>query len=434
MNILFIVHRIPYPPNKGDKIRSFNEIKYLSKKHNLYLAFLVDDVRDIAHIDELKKYCVDLDYDIINPRWQKIKSMPYLLTDKPLSVPYFYSRKLQEAIDSRLVESGIDTIICFSSPMAEYVFKSRQVELKRQNRLDRSNSKIKLIMDFVDVDSDKWGMYAAFRSFPFSIIYRREWRRLMSYEQMVGLVFDKSIFVSEKEVELFKSFCPDAHTLSIPNGVDLELFESLNQSKELNKLSQKKQSNQNRANILFMGAMDYFPNEDAVLYFSSEIWPCVRREMPRAKFYVVGGKPSRKVRMLPKKDPNIVVTGYVPDVRPYLKMADVFVAPLRIARGVQNKVLEAMAAGVPVVARPEAVQGIRGLNGCVKIEESNESFVLSILKILKTPQEKYKMASDSKRFILDNYDWEENLREMDNILSEESQPTKNKNGIITAHY
>jgi hypothetical protein len=138
MNILFIVHRIPYPPNKGDKIRSFNEIKYLSKNHNLYLAFLVDNRRDLAYLDELRKYCVAFDYDVISHPWQKMKSLPYLLTDKPLSVPYFYSNRLQDAVDKRLRKTRIDTIICFSSPMAEYIFKSRTLDVQSLRSFDRS--------------------------------------------------------------------------------------------------------------------------------------------------------------------------------------------------------------------------------------------------------------------------------------------------------
>jgi hypothetical protein len=206
MNILFIVHRIPYPPDKGDKIRSFHEIKYLSKNHNLYLAFLVDNRKDLAYLEELRKYCVAFDYDVISHRWQKIKSLPYLLTDKPLSVPYFYSNKLQDAIDKRLEKTSIDTIICFSSPMGEYIFKSRALNdqslrsFDHSARSNRSNDIYKsnisnvsnrhvrprLIMDFVDVDSDKWRMYAGFKSFPLSMIYKREWKKLMNFEKKIG--------------------------------------------------------------------------------------------------------------------------------------------------------------------------------------------------------------------------------------------------------
>lgn len=399
MNILFIVHRIPYPPNKGDKIRSFHEIRHLSKNHNLYLAFLIDNKDDLAYLEDLRQYCVAFDYDIINPKWKKFKTLPYLFTDKPLSIPYFYSKRLQMAVDRRIREDNIDTIICFSSPMAEYILKSKSLSLNLKS--------IKLIMDFVDVDSDKWKLYAGFNRFPSSVIYKREWKNLMKYEKKIGRTFDWSIFVSEKEVELFKSFCPEAHTVSIPNGVDFEFF---NLNLDLN-LDLKGPV------VLFTGAMDYFPNEDAILYFSSDIWPHVKEELPDAKFYIVGGRPSKKVKELSEKDPHIIVTGYVPDVRSYLSMADIFVAPLRIARGLQNKILEAMAAGVPVVARPEAVQGLSGYNGCIQVEQNDIEFALCIRNILKAPQTKQKIVHDALKFIQANHRWEENLKKWDNLLT-----------------
>jgi sugar transferase (PEP-CTERM/EpsH1 system associated) len=404
VNILFISHRIPYPPNKGDKIRSFHEIKYLSKMHTLYLAFLVDEAGDLAYVEELRRYCAGLDYDYINPLWQKIKAIPYLMTSKPLSLPYFYSKRLQNAVDKRLAENHIDAIICFSSPMAEYLFRSEVA------RLDE-NVRPKYIMDFVDVDSDKWRMYAGSCHFPRSAVYRREWKRLMEYERKIGEVFDWSIFVSEKEAELYEALCPESRCAVIPNGVDIDLYDI---------------NNHNRSNghesptILFIGAMDYFPNDDAVLYFSREVWPLVKKEMPLAKFYVIGGNPSKKVKTLSQKDKNIIVTGFVSDVRDYLKRADVFVAPLRVARGVQNKVLEAMAAGVPVVARPEAVQGLGNSNGCVKVAENNERFALSILKLIKVPHARHRMISDARRFIMENHHWEMNLSMWDNLLVKSS--------------
>ncbi len=410
MNILFLAHRIPYPPNKGDKIRSFNTIRYLSGKHDLYLAFIIDDEKDCAYLDDLRKYSLDLDYALIRPRRQNIKAVPYLLTNKPISVPHFYSRKLQEAIDRRLSTCRIDAIVCFSSAMAEYVFRSNSNFFKGT----QAPNGTKLIMDFVDMDSDKWRMYAGFSSFPFSHIFRREWKTLMSYERKIGTSFDRGVFVSEKEVELFKSFCPEAHAVSIPNGVDTDLF-LLNQACQTENSSDAPKG-QDQPNILFIGAMDYFPNEDAVLYFSSKIWPLVKKRLPQAKFYIVGRKPSAKVNRLSGADRNIIVTGGVPDVKPYLILADVFVAPLRIARGLQNKVLEAMASGVPVVASPEAMQGFNGGGKCIEVAESSESFVFSILKVLGDPQLRQRMVNDSRIFIMEHHNWEDNLKMWDHVL------------------
>jgi sugar transferase (PEP-CTERM/EpsH1 system associated) len=396
-----LAHRIPYPPNKGDKIRSFNEIKYLAERHRLSLAFLIDEEKDLAHIDELRKYCSDLDYEMIKAPWQKLKSIPCLLTKKPLSVSYFYSKKLQERIDRRLIESKIDAVICFSSPMAEYIFKSKALNV----RISRPPL---LIMDFVDVDSDKWRMYAGFNKFPLSVIYNREWKTLMRYEHRVDSVFDHSIFVSKEEVDLFKSFCTKSMAVSIPNGVDHEFYRDV-------KIKQAKRLT-NWKHILFMGAMDYFPNEDAVLYFSREIWPYVKKQIGKVKFYIVGGGLSRKIKRLSENEPDIVLTGYVSDVRPYLAIADTFIAPLRIARGIPNKVLEAMAFGVPVVASPEAVQGLRGYDGCLKVESTDDGFASAICDFIGNNDVRDRVITEARRFVIENHDWRSNFRKLDELI------------------
>ena len=403
LNVLYIAHRIPFPPNKGDKIRSFNEIKGLCEKHNLYLAFLVDSRGDLKYTGELEKYCAGMDFEVITPLAQKLKSLPYLLTSLPLSVPYFYSKKLQAAIDRRIKGSSIDAVVSFSSPMAEYVYRSRALK-------DAGRS-VRLVMDFVDVDSDKWRMYAEKSAFPASVIWRREWKSLMGYEKGIGERFDSSLFVSEKEAELFRSFCPGARIEAITNGVDAERYEPVRRAR------MERTGKGIGANVLFMGAMDYFPNEDAVLYFHQGVWPAVKAALPGASFSVVGSNPSKKLQALSRQDPSVIVTGYVPDTRPYLEKADVFVAPLRIARGVQNKVLEAMAAGVPVVARPEAVQGLSGYENCLEVRGDEEGFASSVIELMKRPERRRELAAAAGKFIALNHSWEKNLGRLDEILA-----------------
>jgi sugar transferase (PEP-CTERM/EpsH1 system associated) len=413
MNILFLCHRIPYPPNKGDKIRSFNEVRYLSKNHNLSLAFLIDNKSDVKFIDELKKYCRTIDYDVINPSWQKIKSLFYLLSKRPLTVPYFYSTKLQKAIDRRLLEIRFDIIFAFSSPMAEYVFKSKVIQLNK--RKSNINYHIKLIMDFVDVDSDKWRMYSGYSIFPKSLIYKNEWRRLMRYEKKIGEVFDLSLFVSDTEVGLFKSFAPHVNAVSIPNGVDFSYF-SMDQKINRQTVKLTKSLTSQQTNILFTGAMDYFPNEDGVLYFYHKIWPIIKKKLPQSKFYIVGGNPSKKLKSISKKDKDIVITGYVDNVRQYMHEADVFVAPIRIARGIQNKVLEAIASGLPVVSTPQAVQGINCNGGdFLFVEDSAEKFAERTIELAR----KYltnEAIERGKTFLKQRHNWEKNMTLLENLI------------------
>jgi sugar transferase (PEP-CTERM/EpsH1 system associated) len=384
MNILFICHRIPFPPNKGDKIRSFNELKYLSEKHDISLAFLVDNKNDIRFVDELEKYCVTIDFDVISPKWQKVKSLPYLLSKKPLTVPYFYSKKLQNAIDRRLSETDFDVIFVFSSPMAEYVLQSRV----------RIRKRMRLIMDFVDVDSDKWRMYSEHASFPKSLIYKSEWKRLMRYEKEIGMTFDTSVFVSEVEVELFRSFAHGVKAVSVPNGVDLSYFSAMHPDRNMAKKTY---------NILFTGAMDYFPNEDGVLQFYCNVWPAVKKKIPHSKFYIVGSNPSGKLKTVAEKDSDVIVTGQV--------------APLRIARGVQNKVLEAMASGLPVVATPQVVQGI-GCNGndYIFIEDSVDAFADRTVEFA-TRKLDDNAVQERASFLKKRYNWEHNMALLEKVIA-----------------
>ncbi len=442
MNILFLVHRIPYPPIKGDKIRSFNELKYLSREHNIYLAFLIDNKSDLAYLDELRKYCIGLDWDIITPHFQKIKTLPYLITGKPLSVQYFYSKKLQEAIDNRLKESRIDIIICFSSPMAEYIFKSKLRQSstpKMENRISDqggpeghgwSNSQIgldvpnhlKLIMDFVDVDSDKWLQYSKFARFPHSWIYDLEASRLSKYEQKVAEIFDHSLFVSQNEVDLFKKRNPHINNVSaIPNGVDLEYFnsdlrDSLNPLMGNNRDERQQSTSNHQPILLFTGAMDYFANIDGVTWFANKVFPLIKKQIPGITFYIVGNNPVKEIKSL-RKDKGILVTGFVPDTREYLGKATVFVAPLRIARGIQNKILEAMAMGIPVVTTPQALQGIQAKIGeDLLAEEDPESFACAVVRLIRDNNLREYFRNNGKNFIENKYSWDKNLEILKNTI------------------
>jgi sugar transferase (PEP-CTERM/EpsH1 system associated) len=407
LNILFICHRIPFPPNKGEKIRAFHILKRLNAEHNVYLAFLVDDRQDLQHLEELKNYCVDFDYTSINPKQRKLASMLHLASSTPLSVPYFYSRKLQNAVDERLRTVPIDTIYCFSSPMAEYVFHSKA--------LAEMEHKPRLVMDFVDVDSDKWRMYATFKKGIMRTIYKREERLLRDYEERVGKHFDNNVFISHKEVELFSSFCSDVETCVLANGVDLEYFSSVGEH--------RLQPGQ-RPTLLFMGAMDYYPNEDGVLNFVRTTWPLIKKDYPEARFIVVGPRPSKAVQQLGKDDPSIEITGFVPDIRDVMALADIFVAPLRIARGVQNKVLEAMAAGLPVVSSPEAAQGIPELHSCMKVADKPEAFAAEVKRFLQDKDGRRDLSERSKQLISECFCWGANMSKLHHILSDEKQTSK----------
>ena len=437
MKILYIAHRIPYPPNKGDKIRSFNEIKYLSQRHEIHLACLADDSKDLKYENDLKRFCKSTNVVLINLKMVKLKSSFYLFSKKPLSVPYFYSRKLQRSVDQLLSTNHYDAVFCFSSPMAEYVFRSRSLVsgcLKLEKSLVKgspvtSYQKLasrnqKLIMDFVDVDSDKWGQYSKHARFPMSWVYALEGRRLADYERKVAETFDHSIFVTEAEAKIFRNKNLHIKNITaISNGVDLDYFSPTFSQRQAtrNQLASGNQppetSNQQPV-IVFTGVMNYFANVDGVVWFTKEILPLIRKEIPEIRFYIVGRNPTKEVLSL-ALDSSVTVTGYVPDTREYLKMATVVAAPLRIARGIQNKVLEAMAMGIPVVATPQAFGGIEAEPGRDLILGGDvRKIAEGVIGLVKEGSLRKSIGDNARRTIEKNYCWSKNLEKLDNVLME----------------
>jgi len=424
MKILYIAHRIPYPPNRGDKIRSFNEIKYLSQRHEIHLACLADDSKDLKYENDLKRFCKSTNVVLINLKMVKLKSSFYLFSKKPLSVPYFYSRKLQRSVDQLLSTNHYDAVFCFSSPMAEYVFRSRSLVsgcLKLEKSLVKgspvtSYQKLasrnqKLIMDFVDVDSDKWGQYSKHARFPMSCVYALEGRRLADYERKVAETFDHSIFVTEAEAKIFRNKNLHIKNITaISNGVDLDYFSPT--------VSQHPSTINQQPVIVFTGVMNYFANVDGVVWFTKEILPLIRKEIPEIRFYIVGRNPTKEVLSL-ALDSSVTVTGYVPDTREYLKMAAVVAAPLRIARGIQNKVLEAMAMGIPVVATPQAFEGVEAEPGRDLILGGDvRKIAEGVIGLVKEGSLRKSIGDNARRTIEKNYCWSKNLEKLDNVLME----------------
>lgn len=420
MNILYIAHRIPYPPNKGDKIRSFHQVRHLSKKHSVHLACLVDELEDLQYIKALEEYCVSVDAIYRNKAINKYRSFLAFSTNRPLSVFSFYSKRLRNRIEKRLHSEKIDRIIVFSSAMAEYV--------KHVNNIPK-------IMDFVDVDSDKWQLYAETHRFPFSWIYRLEGRRLARYEEEIARTFNHSIFVTDKEAEIFKQRVNDRPISVIPNGVDLEYFSpQFQQASDIS--TQRSPLNTERSPLgshlptsdpqpsapilVFTGAMDYFPNVDAVKYFCKEIFPHVRNEMPEAKFMIVGRNPTRPVKELGSQQ-NVFVTGSVSDIRPYLERARVAVAPFQISRGIPNKILEAMAMGLPVVGTSTAFQGTQAKEtDGIRVADDPNTFTKQLCSLIKDPHLQRQCSTEARRYVERYHRWEDHCSKLESLLQEMS--------------
>ena len=393
--LLFIVHRIPYPPNKGDKIRSFHLLNELRKNYKIHLATFIDDKDDLQYKDHVASLCESMCAVEIDPLSSKIRSLKGLLTSQALSIPYYENKQISSYVED-VIANGVDKVLVFSSAVAQFVIS---------NRFD-----IKLIVDFIDIDSDKWRQYSESKRWPASWVYKREYKKLFDWEYRVADRADHSLFVSEKESAMFRKLLPPVaeKVHSIDNGVDYEFFTA---SLEL----ENPYVNES-PRLVFTGAMDYWANVDAVKWFAEEVLPLVQQKVPGTEFYIVGSKPTAKVTALANIS-GVTVTGRVEDVRPYIQYADLSVAPLRIARGVQNKVLEAMSLGNAVVATNQAMEGIKDAEQFTQLTvDDPQGYADKVVEILNDKEAANIWGEKGREMVLKNYDWQANVAKVVELL------------------
>ncbi|PCJ37028.1 MAG: hypothetical protein COA99_12945 [Moraxellaceae bacterium] len=398
--LLFMVHRIPYPPNKGDKIRSFNMLRWLSKHYEVHLGCFIDTPEDKQYIDELQKYCASYKVVELKPLQAKIKSLASFIDGSPITLTYFSSKELASWVKQVVDKQSIQRALMFSSSMGPYLE-------------DETYSKLLRVLDLVDVDSDKWHQYAQKANFPMSWIYHRESVKLGAYEKKLTQQYDSIALVSEKEAELFRSMVPDDlknKVHAVTNGVDSEYFSPESAFQNISLPAKT---------VVFTGAMDYWANEEAVVWFCKKVWPEVLKIHPDACFYIVGTNPNPGVLAL-NNGSSVVVTGRVEDVRPYLDGSAAVVAPLRIARGIQNKVLEALSIGKVVVGTTMAFEGIEveGQELDVLVADDAIDFgnklanQLTIATEVKAPT----LSQKNRKFVTDYYNWDAKLDNLTPLL------------------
>lgn len=392
--LLYLTHRIPYPPNKGDKIRSFHLLQHLSQRYRVFLGTFVDDEQDWQHVDKVRSYCEDTCIVGIDPLVARARSGFALLGNDPLTLAYYRNTKLQQWVAQIFEQRATSVSVIFSAAMAQYV---------------DHNQHGRRIIDFVDVDSDKWRQYAVSKPWPFSWIYRREADSLFNYERRIASEFDHATFVSEKEASLFRQLAPECaqKTTFFNNGVDTDFFSPSRDYPNPYPVEAKV--------LVFTGAMDYWANIDAVDWFARHVLPAIRAYKPDTWFYIVGAKPGKAVQLLANL-PGVCVTGMVADVRPYLQHAAAAVAPLRIARGIQNKVLEAMAMQKPVIVSSQALEGINAARGKELLVADNETeFADQVLSVLENGNEVI-LGRAARSRIMADYTWHNSLSRLDTIL------------------
>lgn len=388
-SLLFLAHRLPYPPNKGDKIRSFHLLSHLASHYRVFLGAFVDAPEDEQHARALEGVCEGLKVVRLQPQWARLASLRGLLQGDPLTVPYYRQRGLADWVDRIIVDAGIRRALVFSSGMAPYLLGARHSGLRR-------------VIDFVDVDSDKWSQYARTTGVATRWLYRREASRLLALERRVAREFDGSVFVSAAEADLFRKLAPEsADKVSFAyNGVDALYFDP--------DLPLPSPYVAGECPLVFTGAMDYWPNVDAVCWFVEQVLPRVRVGVPDAVFYAVGARPAPAVQRLVRA-PGVRVVGQVSDVRPYLRHAAVVVAPLRIARGIQNKVLEGMAMARPTVVTRAALEGIAAVPGEEVLLAADAGEFADRVVSAVSAHGAAAIGAKGRRRVLSDFDWDRNL-------------------------
>jgi sugar transferase (PEP-CTERM/EpsH1 system associated) len=389
---LFLAHRIPFPPDRGDKIRSFHILRRLARLGPVHLACFADDEADAAHLPALREALGGQlgEAHVEVRRTSKVAAAARaLLTGKPISLTLFDSAKLRSFVARIAKRPEAGTIFAFSGQMAQFI--------------PRDPGQL-FVMDFGDVDSAKFDSYAE-KGGPLAWVHAREARRLGAFEQAIAGRADFSLFVSEAEAGLFRarSGLADAGIRALQNGVDLDFFDPA---------AAFEPAAAPHPLIVFTGQMDYAPNVDAVAWFAERVLPF----LAGARFAIVGRKPVQKVRRLASD--RVMVTGAVDDVRSWLAAADVVVAPLRIARGIQNKVLEAMAMARPVVASPAAFEGIEAEAGRdLVVAEGEEAMAAAIAGLLADPARAASIGAAARRRVEQGYRWETRLAPLEAMIA-----------------
>ncbi len=386
--VLYLAHRVPFPPDKGDRIRTFNVLKYLASRGPVDLACLADEPVAPSSLEVLRGLCRRVEVIDHCGKQRYLRAIRSLAVGRSLSEGAFWSPKLAYVVEDWSRSTKYAAVLTSASSLGPY--------------LDLPGVRdTPAIVDMMDVDSQKWRDYAQNSSVPKRWLYGLESRRVDRLERRLSLRARALLVVSETEAELFRRSCPTGPIRVVPNGVDLDYF---------------RPGDGDGAGCVFVGALDYHPNVDAAVWFCREVWSAVRRRCPEARLRLVGRRPAIEVQRLASID-GVDVIGQVPDVRPYVAAAAVVVAPLRIARGVQNKVLEGMAMGKPMVASPEALQGLgQDRSSPAVVATTPAEWVDRVHRLLDDQAERRRLGTQGREYVERYHGWEPCLSALDELV------------------
>ena len=390
--VCVLSQRVPYPPNKGEKLRTYHQIEFLKRwGYEVEVFSLIESEDDKKNAESLSAH-LDIAVNTYQLESKFSRYFKAIIRGLPVSVGAFYSNTLQQVVN-RTLKKGSDTLLLTASSLSHYVFNSPNL----------SGSTCRLFMDFMDVDSDKWEQYASSSSFPMSYVYARESAGIRRLEAKTNKMFDECFLIASEEASLFSNAVDESKPVTVlGNGLDFKSFYPAN-------LKWVEAKTISEPNFLFTGVMDYKPNIDAVLWFMANCWPLIREGAPNARFTIAGMNPVDDIKALNGKK-GVEVTGFVDNILPYFHAAHAFVAPFRLARGVQNKVLQAAACKLPIITSPMGGEGIRFAdNDSMWVVSDANEFALACLECINDYGRAQTKAEKSYKAIIAEYSWEQQL-------------------------
>lgn len=404
MNILYLCHRFPFPPKRGGKIRPFNMIRHLTARgHQVTVCSLARSPQEAEEGQGIASHCSTFQMGHVKEWIQVARMIVRLPVLTPSSMGFFYSTELDEHVQGLLESKNWDLIFVHCSSVAQYVEHVKDTPK---------------ILDFGDMDSQKWFEYANYKPFPLSLGYRFEGAKMLAAEKRLARRFDLCTATTRAEWETLNAYGTGADTSWFPNGVDADFFCPIDEPYDPDTIS-------------FIGRMDYYPNQECMSRFCAQTWPLLKSWRPSLKLLIVGADPTPAMRKLGEL-PGVTVTGSVPDVRPFIRKSALMVAPLNIARGTQNKILEAMAMGVPVVTSSIAAGGVDAESVThFLVADTPQDYAQAIKGILDNPIERSRLATAGRKRMLSHHAWPRSMERLDAIIERGIKNFSESGGVNT---
>ena len=394
MRVLFLTQRVPYAPNRGDRVRSYHILDHLASRCDVEVVSLAHDRQELEGIAQVRQMGVRAQAFLVPRLWNRLRALPRLGGSTSLTHLLLDAPGLRSALEEIARDRPPDVVLAYCTSMARFA-------------LEPPLNRFPLVIDFVDVDSEKWALFAKTGSWPLRWIYRREARVLSAFEARAARAARMSLVVNEREAHSLRALAPAAAVRVIQVGVNPSTTIAPRTT---------------APRVAFCGVMDYAPNVEGVLWFAREVWPHVRAARPDARFVVIGSDPTPAIRALASDDRGIEVTGAVLEVTSYLSACAMAVAPLQIARGVQSKVLETVAMDLPTVITSAVAEGLPPeVRDACPVADTPEAFRRHVIDLLAlTPAERHAVAA---RADLTALSWERQLQPLVPILAHTSSPT-----------